>query len=198
MWCKSLDNYLNESSNLEISRKCFGKTTDVYRTAMQRVVYSTPSRTPNLVMLHQQVAASVGVRQFVVPGSTVEDSHAALDLANRKPNVRCEKYGVQAASKLSIHLKCAVGGASQMYSSSLSPSYEQQSAFWVKMSVAIVDTQTAYPPLGTCYIYLFAYVRLQIVFPTAGVHPYHVEACGALDEAMAAIAALAAFQDGEG
>lgn len=34
-----------------------------------------------------QVASSVGVRQFVVPGSTVEDSRGALDLAQRKPNV---------------------------------------------------------------------------------------------------------------
>lgn len=52
-------------------------------------------RTSNLLLLHQQAAASVGVRQFVVPGSTVEDSKAALDLANQKPNVRCEKYIVQ-------------------------------------------------------------------------------------------------------
>lgn len=34
-----------------------------------------------------QVASSVGVRQFVVPGSTVEDSRGALDLALQKPNV---------------------------------------------------------------------------------------------------------------
>lgn len=34
-----------------------------------------------------QVASSVGVAQFVVPGSTVEDSRGALDLAIRKPNV---------------------------------------------------------------------------------------------------------------
>lgn len=34
-----------------------------------------------------QVASSVGVQQFVVPGSTVENSRGALDLALRKPNV---------------------------------------------------------------------------------------------------------------
>lgn len=35
-----------------------------------------------------QVAYSVGVKQFVVPGSTVEDSRGALELAQQKPNVR--------------------------------------------------------------------------------------------------------------
>ncbi|CAM9854872.1 unnamed protein product [Pylaiella littoralis] len=69
---------------------------------------------------HIQVASSAGVKQFVVPGSTVEDSHGALELANRKPNV---------------------------------------------------------------------------VFPTAGVHPYHVEGCGPLEDAMANIATLASMDE---
>lgn len=34
-----------------------------------------------------QVASSVGVKQFVVPGSTLEDSKGAIDLAVRNPNV---------------------------------------------------------------------------------------------------------------
>lgn len=34
-----------------------------------------------------QVASSVGVKQFVVPGSTVNDSRGALELAQQKPNV---------------------------------------------------------------------------------------------------------------
>lgn len=39
--------------------------------------------------LHRnKVASQVGVRQFVVPGSTVEDSREALGLAREKPNVR--------------------------------------------------------------------------------------------------------------
>eukprot|EP00903_Cladosiphon_okamuranus_P018774 g17271.t1 len=68
---------------------------------------------------HLQVAASVGVKQFVVPGSTVDDSRGALELAQQKPNV---------------------------------------------------------------------------VFPTAGVHPYHVEGCGLLEDALASLASLAALE----
>eukprot|EP00752_Nemacystus_decipiens_P002104 g2011.t2 len=68
---------------------------------------------------HLQVASSVGVKQFVVPGSTVDDSRGALELSQQKPNV---------------------------------------------------------------------------VFPTAGVHPYHVEGCGLLEDAMANIASLAALE----
>lgn len=37
---------------------------------------------------------------------------------------------------------------------------------------------------------------VKIVFPTAGVHPYHVEGCGSLEDAMASIAALAALEEG--
>ncbi|CAM9648966.1 unnamed protein product, partial [Choristocarpus tenellus] len=66
--------------------------------------------------LHLQVAASVGVKQFVVPGSTVSDSTKALELAREKPNV---------------------------------------------------------------------------IYPTAGVHPYNVGDCGELGAAMEAIAVLA-------
>ena len=37
---------------------------------------------------------------------------------------------------------------------------------------------------------------VKIVFPTAGVHPYHVEGCGSLEDAMASIAALATLEEG--
>ncbi|CAM9601677.1 unnamed protein product [Ectocarpus fasciculatus] len=69
---------------------------------------------------HIQVASSVGVKQFVVPGSTVEDSRGSLELARQKPNV---------------------------------------------------------------------------VFSTAGVHPYHVQGSGSLEDAMASIATLAATEE---
>lgn len=37
---------------------------------------------------------------------------------------------------------------------------------------------------------------VKIVFPTAGVHPYHVEGCGSVEDAMESIAALAALEEG--
>lgn len=36
----------------------------------------------------------------------------------------------------------------------------------------------------------------KVVFSTAGVHPYHVDGCGSLDDAMAEIAKLAAVKEG--
>lgn len=42
-----------------------------------------------------QVASSVGVKQFVVPGSTVDDSRGALELAQQKPNVGAAAGGKQ-------------------------------------------------------------------------------------------------------
>ncbi|CAN0213126.1 unnamed protein product [Discosporangium mesarthrocarpum] len=74
------------------------------------------------IELHLEVAASVGVMQFVVPGSTVSDSAKALELARQKPNV---------------------------------------------------------------------------IFPTAGVHPYHVHDSGTINSGMEAIAALATNATGE-
>lgn len=38
---------------------------------------------------------------------------------------------------------------------------------------------------------------MKVVFPTAGIHPYHVEGCGLLDDAMANIATLAALEQGD-
>lgn len=40
----------------------------------------------------------------------MEDSNAALDLANRKPNVCCENYSVQEESMFSVYSKYAVCG----------------------------------------------------------------------------------------
>lgn len=37
---------------------------------------------------------------------------------------------------------------------------------------------------------------VQVIFPTTGVHPYHVADCGSLEEAMTAISALAAHEEG--
>lgn len=42
-----------------------------------------------------QVASSVGVTQFVVPGSTVVDSRGALELARRQPNVSVVNSRIQ-------------------------------------------------------------------------------------------------------
>ena len=53
----------------------------------------------------------MGVRQFVVPGSTVEDSRGALDLAQRKPNVRTSRISLmkrvfEVARPMTMETRC--------------------------------------------------------------------------------------------
>lgn len=43
---------------------------------------------------------------------------------------------------------------------------------------------------------LSSFYDVQVVYPTAGVHPYHVEGCGPIEDAMVSIATLAANEQG--
>lgn len=66
------------------------------------------------------------------------------------------------------------------------PDFSEVKPFWVILSHVAP------------FMHHFLVARLpKVVFPTAGVHPYHVEGCGLLEDAMANIATLAALEQGD-